>query len=70
MYVTVDVDVDLSQFDTEDLIEELECRGADYVRPVIWQGTLIEEIYNARRCGKPYEHLLDAYLYQVTGRAI
>lgn len=29
-YVTAEVEVDLSDFDTDDLIEELENRGVDY----------------------------------------
>ena len=31
---------------------------------------LIDKIYHARRQGKPYEDLLDQYLYMVTGMAI
>ena len=73
--INVDVDVDLGDFDTEDLIEELQSRGKyqetesetgyGYI-----EGTLIDKIFQLRRQGKDYEKELDLYLYQVTGRAI
>lgn len=69
--VDVEVEVDLSQFSDEDLKDELKERGLYPERVAIGLGDgLIDKIFNARRCGKPYDHLLDEFLYQVTGRAI
>lgn len=66
--------VTLEDFKTYDLIEELEVRGYT-VRDVddVTHGisdNLIDKIFHARRQGKPFDHLLDEYLYQMTGRAI
>jgi hypothetical protein len=65
----IDVEVDLEDFEDEDLIEELERRGK-YV-PAGGDGDdLLNKIYHARRQGKPYDHLLDELLYMKTGRAV
>ena len=65
----VDIEVDLEDFDDEELIEELERRGK-YNPTMGDSDELIDKIFHARRQGKPYEHLLDQYLYMMTGRAI
>jgi hypothetical protein len=62
-YVTVDVD--LSEFDTDDLIEELESRGG-----ISGSDEMLNQIYELRRLGKDYDKLLDQYIYQKLGRAI
>lgn len=64
----VEVEVELEDFDTEELLEELERRG----KPVHTGDTdgLIDKIYQLRRQGRPYERELDEYLYELTGRAI
>ena len=66
-YITVDVD--LSEFDTEDLIDELKSRGE---LPGFNADTneMLNEIFNLRRLGKDYESVLDQYLYQKLGRVI
>ena len=66
-YVTVDVD--LSEFDTEDLIEELHSRGE---MPGFNADTdeMLNQIYQLRRLGKDYDSVLDAYLYHKLGRVI
>ena len=66
-YVTVDVD--LSEFDTEDLIEELDSRGE---MPGFNADTdeMLNQIYELRRLGKDYDSVLDAYLYHKLGRVI
>ena len=66
----IDIDVDLEDFDDEDLIEELERRGKDMSYTFGESEELIDKIYHARRQGKPYEDLLDQYLYIKTGRAV
>ena len=65
----VDIEVDLEDFDDEELIDELERRGK-YSPSYGDSDELIDKIFHARRQGKPYEHLLDQYLYMMTGRAI
>lgn len=64
----VEVEVELEDFDTEELIEELERRGTGQL--LVLQNGLIDKIYHARRQGKPYDHLLDQFLYEQTGRVI
>ena len=69
MYKEVEVDVDLSDFETDDLIEELESRGS---------GTLdygdgkevLEAIYEKRRLGKDYQQELDQLIWLGLGKFI
>ena len=73
--VTVDAEVDLSEFDTEDLIEELEDRGE-------WTGIgsgdvafdskeLLQAIWLKRRMGNnDYQTELDQLIYAVLGHVI
>jgi hypothetical protein len=75
-YVTVtadvNVDVDLCDFRTSDLVEELESRGetvtsgpvSDEVR------TIIENLYQKRRIGKDYQAELDELIHLSLGRVI
>jgi hypothetical protein len=65
----VEVEVDMDDFNDEELIEELERRGK-YTPSMGNTDELIDKIYHLRRQGKPYERELDEYLYQMTGRAI
>jgi hypothetical protein len=67
--VYVDVDIDLTDFDTEDLIEELESRGG---MPVDNGGAkqVVETIYQKRRLGQDYDSEVDQLIYQVLGRVI
>ena len=61
----VEVDVDLADFDTDDLIDELENRGhmADTTSKEI-----VETIYQNRRNGKDFSHELDQLIYAVLGK--
>jgi len=68
-YKMIEVDIELSDFDDEDLIEELESRGK-YSPTMGDSDELIDKIFHLRRLGKPYERELDEYLYIRTGRAI
>lgn len=65
----VEVDVDLSDFEDEELIEELSNRGL-YSSNHGDSNELIDKIFHLRRQGKPFDKELDEYLYTVTGRAI
>lgn len=69
-YTTVEVEIDLDDFTTEDLVEELKHRNA-------YQKELPDEfleqlshIHHARLCGQPWEDDLDRFLRDVLGRAI
>ena len=68
-YRTIEVEVELSDFDDEDLIDELKSRGK-YNGTMGNSDELIDKIFHLRRQGKPYERELDEYLYMRTGRAI
>jgi signal recognition particle GTPase len=68
--VYTEVDVELSDFDDDDLIEEVERRrlGVD-VAPEDTK-ELVDKIYHLRRQGRDYESELDQLIYAVTGRAV
>jgi len=61
----VEVDVDLRDFETDDLIDELENRGhmADTNSK-----ELVDAIYQKRRLGQNYESELDQLIYYVLGK--
>lgn len=67
----VDVDIDLSEFDTEDLIEELESRGAGTGVDSFGDGTeVLQTIYQKRRLGKDYQQELDELIWLGLGKII
>jgi hypothetical protein len=72
--VSVDVEVDMSEFDTDDLIEELESRGADYNTTGVdadKMRLLLESIWHKRRLGNnDYQQELDRLIYGVLGKII
>lgn len=73
VYKEVELDVDLSDFETDDLIEELEDRGELSSRngPGPYDSNeLVEKIWMRRRNGQDYQNLLDNLIYQVTGHIV
>ena len=70
VYTEVEVDVDLEEFDTDDLLEELDLRGALPPEGNVDAKDLIEQIYYLRRQGQAYEHLMDSLMYSVLGRIV
>jgi hypothetical protein len=72
-YITVsqevDVDIDMEDFDTAELVEELERRGAgttDY-----GDGKdILKAIYLKRRLGQDYQTELDQLIWMGLGRVI
>jgi hypothetical protein len=68
VYTEVEVDVDLDDFDTDDLVDELERRGKLPVESSDDAKETVEQIYYLRRQGHPWEHLMDRLIYQVLGR--
>jgi hypothetical protein len=69
IYTEVEVDVDLSDFDTEDLIEELESRGSGTTEFGDGKETL-RAIYEKRRLGQDYQTELDQLIWVGLGKIV
>lgn len=69
IYTEVEVDVDLSKFDTDDLVEELESRGT---------GTgdfgdgkeILQVIHEKRRLGQDYQAELEQLIWSGLGKIV
>lgn len=71
VYTEVEVDVSLSDFDTEDLLDELDSRGSLPTEGDVDAKELVNKIWLKRRVGNhDYQHELDQLIYQVLGRVI
>ena len=71
VYTEVEVDVDLADFDTEDLLDELESRGSLPVNGNIDAKELVEAIWLKRRLGNhDYRDELDKLIYAVLGKIV
>ena len=69
VYTEVEVDVDLSDFDTDDLVEELESRGSGTMN--YGDGTdVLRAIYEKRRLGKDYQAELDQLIWLGLGKIV
>jgi hypothetical protein len=69
VYKEVEVDVDLDDFDTDDLIEELERRGSgtmDYGDG----NEVLRVLYEKRRLGKDYQAELEQLIYLGLGKVL
>ena len=64
----VSVDIDLSDIDTEDLIEELQTRRKEIEFEI--QNELVRKIYEKRRNGQDYQEELNELIYNTVGRII
>jgi hypothetical protein len=75
-YITVsaDVDVDLEEFETDELLEELEKRGMDYNSKYVdpdHMRKLLETIWLKRRNGNvDYQLELDQLIYGILGKIV
>jgi hypothetical protein len=69
IYTQVEVDVDLSDFDTDDLIEELESRGAGNTDHGDGK-EILQAIYEKRRLGKDYQTELKHLIWLGLGRFV
>lgn len=69
VYTEVEVDVDLSEFDTDDLIEELESRGSGTANHGDGKEHL-EAIYLKRRLGQDYQSDLDQLIWLGLGKFV
>ena len=73
--VEVDVSIDLEDFDTDDLIDELEDRGYDVTYNAeeqdisgAYNKEILDQIYHLRRQNKDYQSELDILIYNILGR--
>jgi hypothetical protein len=70
-YRTIEIDVDLSEFDTDDLLDELESRGQLPAEASFDAKELLEAIWLKRRNGNDnYQTELDQLIYQVLGHVV
>lgn len=69
VYTEVEVDIDLSDFDTDDLVEELESRGAGATEFGDSKDILMA-IYEKRRLGKDYQQDLDQLIWLGLGKIV
>ena len=71
-YMTVDVDIDLDNFDDEEIIDHLESRGyivGDAVdSPGVNMVEIVEVLYQQRRTGQDYQKTLDELIYHILGK--
>ena len=66
----VEVEVDLDNFSTEELIKELQDRQYEDLNDFSIPGvkTLVQRIYELKRDGKDYTYQLNTLFYNVIGR--
>lgn len=70
VYTEVEVDVDLGDFETDDLLEELDLRGALPPEGNVNAKELVEQMYYLHRQGQDCTHMLDQLFYSVLGRIV
>jgi hypothetical protein len=69
VYKEVEVEIDLEDFDTDELVEELERRGTGTVD--YGNGTeVLQSIYEKRRLGKDYQQELDRLIWLGLGKIV
>jgi len=69
VYKEVEVEVDLDDFDTDELVEELERRGSGTVD--YGDGKeILQAIYEKRRLNKDYQQELDQLIWLGLGKFI
>lgn len=68
-YVSVEVDVDLDEFSTQELIDELENRDVDYELEGDFK-PLIREMYERQQQGKPIDEQLSKLYWYGIGRIV
>jgi hypothetical protein len=72
-YVTAEVEVDLEEFDTDELIEELERRGVDYNTNGVdgdEMREVLNQVWQKRRLGRDYQAELNQLIYGVLGKIV
>jgi uncharacterized protein (DUF2164 family) len=69
VYKEVEFDVELSDFDTEDLVEELASRGTGTMEYTDGR-ELLEAIYQKHRTGQDYTEELRTLMYHGLGKIL
>lgn len=70
VYKEFEVDVDLDDFDDDDLIDELERRGRGFEVDSQTPTELVTKIWEKRRIGNDYQKELDELIYVTLGRVV
>jgi hypothetical protein len=71
VYIETEVDVDITYFETDDLLDELEARGSLPHEADFNAKELLEAIWMKRRNGNDnYQEELDRLIYQVLGHVV
>ena len=71
IYTEVEVDVDISEFDTEDLLDELASRSSLPMEEDFYGKELLQAIWMKRRIGnQDYQQELDRLIYEVLGHVV
>lgn len=65
--VEVEVDVDLADFETEDLLDELKSRDVIYTGGSVG---ILNEIIKCKYRHQSYDHLVDELIYATTGKIV
>jgi hypothetical protein len=65
--VEVLVDVDLDEFDDDDLLDEIASRGLGVSAE---SKDIITQIWQLRRTNQPYDHLMDDLIYDTIGKLV
>lgn len=68
IYKEVEVEVDLDDFETDDLIKELEHRGEIPSEDGIKE--LVDEIWQRRRLSQDFDYALNQLIYRVSGKIL
>ena len=63
----IDIDVDIEEFDDDDLLNEIESRGLGMSSESI---KIIEKIWQLRRTNQPYDHLMDDLIGSAIGKLV
>lgn len=69
IYKEVEIDVELSDFEDDELIQELEDRGVMY-EDFGDSKLLLESIWQKRRIGEDYQRELEKLIYMALGKVI
>ena len=73
VYTEVEVDVSLSDFDDDDLIDEIESRGLDLNTKYISGDEvreLLTQVWHRRRMGQDYQRELDQLIWYGIGKIV
>ena len=70
VYKEVEVDIELDDFDDDDLIDELQRRGRGFEIDSQTPTELVTKIWEKRRLGQDYQQELDELIYVAIGKIV